>query len=242
MFRYNKKSQLLVLLILIIVCAINTNFFRNLADVTLFKYDNRIVKTYGFCSDESIGYLFYLKKKYKINDNPKIINYIHTPNVNWAIINTKIINENSKKIILLNYPGPEFKINLIKISNNLFQLKDFYFLSDKFDQINSLEILNNSKDLKKINWKLDVLTIDESEDEKIIGQFNIENFLDEKLIFALDILNENLNLNKKKLYFKIKSKDFVKIEDLKIHLNVKNKYILEKFQIIDQINNCYYVK
>ena len=78
--------------------------------------------------------------------------------------------------------------------------------------------------------------------EKIIGQFNIENFLGEKLIFALDILNENLNLNKKKLYFKIKSKDFVKIEDLKIHLNVKNKYILEEFQIIDQINNCYYVK
>jgi hypothetical protein len=242
MFGYNKKSQLLVLLILIIACAINTNFFRNLADVTLFKHDNRIVKTYGFCSDESIGYLFYLKKKYKINDNPKIINYIHTPNVNWAIINTKIINENSKKIILLNYPGSEFKINLIKVSNNLYQLKDPSFFFDKFDQINSLEISNNSKDLKKINWKLNVVTIDESKDEKIIGQFNIENFLGEKLIFALDILNENLNLNKKKLYFKIKSKDFVKIEDLKIHLNVKNKYILEKFQIIDQTNNCYYVK
>lgn len=242
MFGYNKKSQLLVLLILIIACAINTNFFRNLAEVTLFKYDNRIVKTYGFCSDESIGYLFYLKKKYKINDNPKIINYIHTPNVNWAIVNTKIINENSKKIILLNYPGSEFKINLIKVSNNLFQLKDPSFFFDKFDQINSLEILNNSKNLKKINWKLDVLTIDESKNEKIIGQFNIENFLGKKLIFALDILNENLNLNKKKLYFKIKSKDFVKIEDLKIHLNVKNKYILEKFKIIDQINNCYYVK
>ena len=99
---YRKKSQILVLLILIIACAIKTNFFRNLAEVLLFKFEDRIENKYGFCSEESIGYLFYLKKKYQIRDNPKVINFIHTSQVNWAIINTKIINKNSNKFILLN--------------------------------------------------------------------------------------------------------------------------------------------
>ena len=97
MFGYKKKSQILILLILIIIFGINTNFFRNLTEVILYKFDSRIVQTYGFCSKESIGYLLYLKKKYAIRDNPKIINYIHVANVNWAIVNTEIINKNSKK-------------------------------------------------------------------------------------------------------------------------------------------------
>ena len=59
----------------------------------LYKFDDRIKKKYGHCSNESIGYLLYLKKEYEINDNPKIINYVHVPNGKWAIINTKIINE-----------------------------------------------------------------------------------------------------------------------------------------------------
>ena len=67
--------------------------------------------------------------------------------------------------------------------------------------------MNYSKDFKKINWQLDVLTTDKSGNEKIIGQFNIEGYLDENLKITLDILNKNLNLNEKKLYFKIKSKN-----------------------------------
>ena len=89
MLEYKKISQLLVLTILIIICGINTNFFKNFTEVILHKFDDRIVNRYGFCSGESIGYLLYLKKKYEIKNNPKIINYAHTPSVNWAIINTK---------------------------------------------------------------------------------------------------------------------------------------------------------
>ena len=109
---YKNISQKILLLILILYCGINTNFFRNLAEIVLFKFDTRIKNTYGFCSEEIIGYLLYLKEKYEIKDNPKVVNYIHTPNVTWAIINTKKIDKNSKKFILLNYPGSEFKINL----------------------------------------------------------------------------------------------------------------------------------
>ena len=63
MIVYKKKSLTLVLLILIIIFAINTNFFRNLTEVLLYRFDDRIINRYGFCSDESIGYLYYLKKK-----------------------------------------------------------------------------------------------------------------------------------------------------------------------------------
>ena len=243
MFGYKKKSQVLVLLILIIICGINTNFFKNFTEVILHKFDDRIVNRYGFCSGESIGYLLYLKKKYEIKNNPKIINYVHTPNVNWAIINTKNINKSSKKLILLNYPGSELKINLKKINNSLFELSSAYFFSkDKFSKIESIEILNNSNNFKKINWKLDLLTIDKYGNKKIVKGFNINNILNERLKIKLDILNKNLNLSEKKLLFKIKNKNSTQIENLQIYLILKNKYILEDFQIIDKINNCYYVE
>jgi|TARA_B100000959_G_scaffold145000_1_gene152274 hypothetical protein len=243
MFGYKKKSQVLVLAILIIICGINTNFFKNFAEVILHKFDDRIVNRYGFCSGESIGYLLYLKKKYEIKNNPKIINYVHTPSVNWAMVNTKNINKSSKKLILLNYPGSELKINLKKINNNLFELSDAYFFSkDKFSKIESVEILNNSNNFKKINWKLDLLTIDKYGNKKIVKGFNINNILTERIKINLDVLNKNLNLNEKKLLFKIKNKNSTQIENLQIYLILKNKYILEDFQIIDKINNCYYVE
>ena len=237
-----KKSQILVLLILIIVCAIKTNFFKNLAEVLLFKFENRIENKYGFCSGESIGYLLYLKKKYQIRDNPKVINFIHTPRVNWAIINTKIINKNSKKFILLNYPGPKYKINLSMINNNIFEPKDIEFFRDKFDEIESFEILNNSINSKKINWKLEAFLVDKSGNEKIIRVINIEDLLDESLKIKLNILNENLHLDKKKINFRLENKSISEIKDLQINLIMKNKYMLENFQIIDKIDNCYYIR
>ena len=243
MLRYNNKSQKILLLILILFCGINTNFFKNFTEVILYNFDDRIVKKYGFCSNESIGYLLYLKKKYEIKDNPKILNYIHTANVNWAMINTKIINKNSKKLILLNYPGSEFKINLKKIDNNLFELRDaYFFFNDKFNKIESIEILNNSNNFKKINWKLDIVTIDKHGNKKIAKEFDIENILTESLKIKLDILIEDVNLNDKKLFFEIKNKNIAKIKDLQIYLILKNKYILENFEIINKIDNCYYVE
>ena len=77
MLNIKKKSQIIVLLILTIAVGIKTNFFRNLAEVALYKFDDRIINKYGYCSGESIGYLLYLKKKYQIKDNPKIVKGIY---------------------------------------------------------------------------------------------------------------------------------------------------------------------
>ena len=242
MLNIKKKSQIIILLILTIAVGIKTNFFRNLAEVALYKFDDRITNKYGYCSGESIGYLLYLKKKYQIKDNPKIVNYIHTPRVNWAIINTEIVGKNSKKLILLNYPGPEITIDLKKINNNLFEFQDAKFFSNKFDKIESIEIVNNSKNFEKINWKIDIVTIDKSRNKKSIKAFDIEDFLGEGLKIKLDIFFKNLNLGGEKIYFKIINRNISKFENLQLKILLKNKYILENFQIIDKIDNCYYIR
>ena len=239
---YKKKSQIAALLILIIVVGIKTNFFRNLAEVALHKFDDRIINKYGYCSGESIGYLLYLKKKYQIKDNPKIVNYIHTPRVNWAMVNTNIINKNSKKLIFLNYPGPEISIGLKKINSNLFEFENAEFFSNKFDKIESIEIVNNSINFEKIDWKIDIITIDQSRNKKNIKAFDIETFLGKSVKIKLDVLFENLNLAEEKFYFKIINRNISKFENLQLRIILKNKHILENFQIINNVENCYYVR
>ena len=128
------------------------------------------------------------------------------------------------------------------INNNIFEPKDIEFFRDKFDEIESFEILNNSINSKKINWKLEVFLVDESGNEKIIRVINIEDLLDESLKIKLNILNENLHLDKEKINFRLENKSISEIKNLQINLIKKNKYMLENFQIIDKIDNCYYIR
>ena len=145
-------------------------------------------------------------------------------------------------MILLNYPGPKFKRNLIKNNNNLLELNNLDFLFCKFNKIESLEILNNSKNYGTINWKLNIITIDKFKNEKIIKEYYIKDFLGKSLKISLDILSKNLSLGEKKIYFKIKNKNSYEIKDLKIKVIFTNKYLLKDFQIIDKIDNCYYIE
>ena len=242
MSKYKNRTYLIVLLILTIVLCIKTNFFRNFLDLNLHNYKDRLVKNYGYCSGESIGYLLYIKEKYKIKDNPKIINYIHTPQVYWSIINTKIINQRSNKLILLNYPGSAIKVNLKKLNNNLFEFKDAQFFLDKFEKIQNLEILNNSKDFKKISWKISIVEIDKNRIKKEIKKFNFKDFLEENLKIELNLPLKNLNFDSDRLYFEITSENKNEFENLKLNILLKNKYILDNFQVIDKFNNCYYIR
>jgi len=238
MVNLKKNSHTLILLILIIIFSINTNLHRNLYEIISHKFDNRITKTYGYCNGESIGYLLNIKKKYKINDNPEIINYIHTPGVNWAIINTKKINRKSNKIILLNYPGSNSVVKLKKISNNLFELMNAYFLKDKFSKIENLEILNNQTSSKKLNWTVNVYTIDKFKNKENIETLEVKKNFDAKLKFNLDMNLEE----EQKLYFEIDNKDNINLDNLQLKVVLKNRHILEDFQIINKYDNCYYVE
>jgi hypothetical protein len=242
MFKFIKNKRILISLILLIIFAINTNFFKNVTQIIQYKFHDRMITKYPFCGDESVGYLIYLKKKYKINDNPKIINYIHTPPVNWSIVNTKKLVKNSKKLILLNYPGLEFEIKLEKINNNLFVFKDIDFYATKFDKIESVMLIDDINDLKKIDTKININVVDKLKNKKNIKNLNIDSKI------KLNIAFNNLIIDEKKLYLEIDDKNLYDFKNLQIKILLKNKYNLKNFKIIDESEitdgnrNCYYVE
>ena len=237
MYRFIKDKKIILLLIFILFCAIKINFFRNLSDVISFPHDKRIVQTYGYCGGESIGYLIHLKNKYNIFDNPRIINYKHTAGNSWAIINTKNINNNSNKIILLNYPGHQFKVFLSKVSNELYKLNDLNFLSNKFLNIIALEISNENLVNNNIKMSLEIYTIDSNNYKKIIKVLDIN-----EVKTSLDISINELNKTNK-LFFKIQNlNNENKNIELSFLLKLKNKYNLKDYKIIEKNSNCYYIK
>ena len=242
MINLKKKSQTLILLVLVIILSINTNFFKNLYGIISEKFDKRITKKYNYCYGESVGFLLHIKKKYQINDNPKIINYNHAPSLDWTIINTKKINHKSNKLILLNYPGPVFIKSLDRIDNNLFVLTDTHFFTDKFNKIKNIEILNNSNDGKKFNWTINIYNYDKFRNMNNIKTLMIKGSFDTRLKINLDMNLNDLDLNQTKLYFEIYKNEVAELENLKINIELKNKYILENFQIIDNTKDCYYLE
>ena len=242
MLNFKKRSQILILSILIIICAINTNFFKSVYLIIQNKVDDRITSKYNFCGEESVGFLLHIKKKYQIKDNPKIINYIHTPPVSWTIINTKKLINDSKKLILLNYPGPELIMNLKKHNNNLFEFTDVDFFNAKFDKIKSIELIDDSNNLKKIDSIIDINVVDNLRNKKNIKSLNIKDTLDINSKIKLDIVFNDLIINEKKLYLQIDNEDMYDFSNLQIRVVLKNKYILKDFKIIDKTANCYYVE
>ena len=233
MVEYIKNKKIIILFLITIFFGIKTNFLKNTSELVQYNYNERLINNYGYCSNESIGYLKYLKKKYDITDNPKIINYAQAPNVTWSIINTQNINNNSNKMILLNYPGKKFKSYLTKVNESLFEFSDHYFLSNKFKKINYIEISNSN--INKINIKMDIYTVT-NKNKKIIKSLIIKN-LKTSLNLSADEINEE-----SKIFFEIKNLNKIKVKDLNFSLNLQNKYNLEDYQIIEKEKNCYYIK
>jgi hypothetical protein len=237
MNKFIKDKKIILLLIFIIFFTIKINFFRNLVEVISSPHNKRITQTYGHCGNESVGFLIYLKNKYNILDNPKIINYKHTAGNKWAIVNTNNINNHSNKIILLNHPGDEFKVSLSKISDQLYELKDLDFLSNKFLSIIDLEISNENLVNTNIKMLLEIYTVDIYNTKKTIKILDI-NDLKTSLQISINEFDKG-----NKLFFKIK--DLVKKNDnfdFSFLLKLKNKYNLKDYKIIEKNSNCYYIK
>jgi hypothetical protein len=232
-FLDKRIGLILTLLILVLILVVKTNFLKNLINIFKFSESERIVKTYGFCRGESIGYLRYLKKKYRIKTNPKILNFVHTPPTNWSIYETnKNANKENRKI-LLNYPGKEIDINLAHHKDNFYELPDYYYYSNYFNDIKKLKIEKFNKE----NINIEFYIKDES--NKFVMQknltaikSNINNYylLDEKL--------NNFKVEEKKFFLK-----FVNLEkETKIILTLRNKYDLDNYKILDKFKNCYFIE
>ena len=143
--KFKKNFGLLIIGFLILSFIYNHNLFRKLYNIFVINYQSRLTEKHGYCFRESVGFLRMLKKKYKFNFNPLIVNYEDAvPDSGWSIYDNRNKTDKNHKI-LLNYPKnislyfkPSNKIfyseGTVKhsngISNIIFDLKDKHIRID----------------------------------------------------------------------------------------------------------------
>ncbi len=112
----NNISLFLIAILILLICK-NTNFFKNLYDVTSKNHDSRQQKVYDFCELFGTGYVIYIKNKFNLNTPPEIKNFERSPQQYWIFSkNYKKIDKD--KLIILN------KTKNIKLKNNDFKILD----------------------------------------------------------------------------------------------------------------------
>ena len=234
------KKQNLFILLFIIILLFFTNkisFYNNLINLIKFNEEQRITNFYGYCHDESIGYLKYLKKRYKFDNNPEIINFRHTPQTNWSIFDSRKLHNKSNEKIFLNYPGNEFNVDLEVLKNSNYEFKDIYYYSTISSKIQSLILPNNNNKY----FFLDFYLKNKSNKLKKIKSIKVYNYLNNNE-YLIDLSFDEFKLDEEKIFIKITdpNSNIYLQEDVKIKLI--NRYNLENYKIIDNFKNCYYLK
>ena len=130
-----KNKLNIVLIISLIFLLFKINFFNEISQILTVKYTKRISSVYGFCEREGIGYVNFIKEKFKIDKKIDLINSLKRNNNNsgkWAIYNTNFSeNDKSDYLIVINYKKLSNKIDLnqFKIIHNF----DDCYLLEKND-------------------------------------------------------------------------------------------------------------
>ena len=240
-----KKSKITLLCVisslLFILFAYQTKLPQNLSHIALNNYDTRFAQVYDFCSIESVGYVKYVKKKYKLFKRPKIINYIHTPNLSWAIIEPKIINDYSDYKILLNYPGEIINLNFKVVEENMYKISKLNFYRNKTNKIKKLEIKFKEKFKPNTNLKAELYVNTITNHKKKIKIYNSFSLTESnKVEFNLNLDLYDARYESESIIFKIKNLGKNQIEEIKfVSLN---KYNINDYKIIDNYDRCYLIK
>ncbi len=230
MINFFIKNRFIVLLIFISILYFleKNDTVKSLFSILRFSESERITKNYGFCGGESIGYLNYVNKKLNFKSNPKIINYDHTPPNLWSIYNSNYNNKKNKFIILLNYPGEIIEVNIDKNKDNFFEIPDVYFLSLVTNKILSLVVEEKNPKILEIQfYELD------KNNHYIKTKKRILNKKNHKKNFIVNLSLNEFDIEENRLFFKLK-KNYSQVKII-----LQNKFMIDKYKIIDQFNNCY---
>ena len=121
----NKKINILFFLILILFFILfqSTNFFKNTYNIIYKDHDTRQQYAHDFCKFFGSGYIFYIKKKFKLEKPPSILN--SAVNQYWIFPNEYKQIDNNKTIIINYNKNLNFKKNKYKILDN-YNDKCFY--------------------------------------------------------------------------------------------------------------------
>ena len=235
---FNYKRLILSFLVLILL--FSTNFFKNFLNVYSNNLNERESSTYGFCGNESIGYLKYLKREFKLENNPSIINYVHTPPVEWSIFEPSKLNKYSTDTILLNYPGEIINLNYQKKNDNIFEISNLGFFINKIEKIDSILIsLNQSINLDNVG--IDLLSEINFGKRNLIKNFNRPQQTNkDEIKFEINLNINDLYSKNSNIAFKINNIDNKYISGVKIL--AKNKFILKNFNIVNNHTNCFLIR
>lgn len=233
--KIKKNIGILIVGFLVLIFISNHNLFRKFYNIINSDYESRISKTSGYCSDDSLGYLRYLKKKYNFNFNPTVINYEDSvPDSNWAIYDTRLKDDNTQKI-LLNYPNKLFL--KFKPSAENFYSKNTVKYANGISEIYfdlKVESINLSSDLTVYRKNFGI-----NEKEIIYSNF-FDQVIKNNESIKIDYDTKKINNVYKPTFLEIKNLNKKKINS--ITLVLKNEFDLNNLQILDNYQNCYYVR
>jgi hypothetical protein len=234
--KFKKNFGVLIISFLILSFIYNHNLFRKLYNIFVINFESRLTIKHGYCFRESVGFLRMLKKKYKFNFNPLIVNYEDAvPDSGWSIYDNHNKTDKNHKI-LLNYPKnlslyfkPLNKIfyseGTVKhsngISNIIFDLKDNHIRIDS-----KIKIYRKTFDKKEI----------------IIYEDNFHKLVKNNQIIPIEFRTKKINSLFKPTFIELSdlSEDQTgKINSIIVNLN--HEFNLKDFTIIEKFNNCYYI-
>ncbi len=228
------KIKFILLFFILFAFLFKINPIKNLSEIISYKLTERLENIYGYCGGESIGYLKFIKKNFRLNANPEIINFVHTPPNLWPIYQAKFNNYKSDKKIILNYPGKKIQIELTSLGNNVFEFKDPYYFSTISSNINKIYS-------KKTNLKIGYL-------EFYKNNYSNDSYLIKKIKLSYEDLKEhNLKINldefeigENRLFIKIISNK-VYNENSDIRLELENRLDINDYKVIHNYKNCYFL-
>jgi hypothetical protein len=232
----NLTHHIIIILSILIIFLIVNSFPQKLNNIVKKNYQSRLAEIYGYCSRDSYGFLQMIKNKHNIEKNPIIINYKILPNSIWTIYSP------SKKFdtrprIFLNYPE-NLNLTLLPNNNNIFVNKNDIQFSSGIESI-SFELkqesirLNNDISVYKIvnNTRIEIF-------KKKINQTIVNG---EKI--NVNFKTENINSRWEKIFLEINNLDKnAENKIIKVEFQLKHKYDLSKFQILEKFENCYFIK
>ena len=236
--KIKKNISVLIIGFLVLIFVFNQNLFRKLYNIINIDYENRISNVSGFCSDDSIGYLLSLKKKFSFKFNPQVINYEDSvPDSNWAIYDTNLKNNFDYKI-LLNYPS-ELYIKFTPAENYFYSKNTSKYAAGLSGIIFDLKVENMDFNSEIIIYRKNF----GSEKKDIIYKNLFNQIILDNEIIKINFDTKKINNIYKPIILEIKNLDKNKIQLINnIKLTLKNEFDLNNLKIIDSYKNCYFVK
>ena len=231
-----KKISLPIILFFILLMFIYSNEVpRKIYNIVSMNYYQRINNIYGFCSDNSAGFISYVITKYKLEKVPKIIKYTGVRNPHWIIHNRKEYDFNH--VILIKYNSDQL----------------IYLTQKKNSYTYNFSYRNNHKKIKKIiiynfnkNNFIENIQLFMSDKKMYDLQIDTNNISFLKNAASIDLPNDLVDIiyrhkfEKQDFIFKINSKNNKHLENNPVALFFENEINLKDFTIKEQFDDCYY--